>query len=138
MRNWIKRHSGLLKMSIPLIIVGLSIVAMWGKWIQYESRVAVMAQELKERNADLDKAQADIVAVTTDSNKKINEIHDRFISVYKTEMIRSKKDKLELLKHQKADADKFTALLNMYIKQCNDQLMPRPEFQTNMPKGDKN
>jgi len=137
MRNWIKSHSVPLKLTVPIIILAIMAVFIWGKWIQYEAKINIMSRELIERNIDLDKAQSDMVKIIADSNNKITEIHDKSNTIYRFEMNRRNKEYAELRKHQEDDSDKFAALLNLYINQCDGKLMPRTEFKSNTSKGDK-
>ncbi|PIP62392.1 hypothetical protein COW98_04340 [Candidatus Roizmanbacteria bacterium CG22_combo_CG10-13_8_21_14_all_35_9] len=105
MNATIEKYLLLFKVGIPVVLFVFLIMLAYSKWVRYTAdlsgKEAIMAQELRERNKDLDKAQVDIL--------KIIKTNDTTLSKLQKEWI----------KNHNLDLQQYQTLLLLYQKQVS-------------------
>lgn len=120
MSRWFHNNLSNLKFIVPIIILILATIFVYGQWTRYEAQVLVLAQELQIRNMNIDAARRDMVEVINTNDAKIKEIRKNFLKV-----IADNKDRDKVIAmHQLVDDKKFISLLNLYIEACNAHTTP--------------
>jgi len=121
MSTWLYNNVVKLKVIGFVVILVLLSTMIYGKWVQYETSLSSLEEELQYRNTYIDAARRDMVEVVSSNNKKIKEMQSAYMKVISDN---KKRDDIART-HQKEDDNKFRALLNLYIAACNNHTTPK-------------